>query len=179
MVENAEVQKFLYGRTMTELRERAVVVADVVGLVPTQEGPWSRYAWENGGGDAAVWFFHEDERALLLTVDHESDLNLYSDGDGDGQRDLFRGLPDDMLELVVGREDEAPLLTMPYKDTRVTFATGVFWFDGTEWRIAEGLSERIDADESLRLRDTGIRFCLSPYNLRTDYEPGTFTYERI
>lgn len=179
MFDPSRVNDLFSGRSQAELRERATTVSRAVRLEPREDGPWLRCAWDNGGGDAAVWFFHEDGRTLVLLVDHDSPMNLYSAGDGDAQLDLYRGLPEDMRALVIGTDDDDPLLAMPVGDTLVTFATGVFWSDGEQWFATDGLADRLRGDDSLSLRDTGTSVCLYPFDLYSYYAPGEFEPEIV
>ncbi|MGI6877459.1 hypothetical protein [Microbacterium sp. gxy059] len=97
----------------------------------------------------------------MLTIDHDSPLSAFEAQER--QREHYRGLPDDLRPLAIGREPEYPLLRTEMSPTPMAFATGVFWFDGRNWRITEGLAARIESDERFRLADTGIRFCLRPF----------------
>ncbi|MFT0848198.1 hypothetical protein VR010_10635 [Actinomycetaceae bacterium L2_0104] len=148
-------------KTPGQLRRKAARVAKKAGNPESMIGSWRRYCWADGAGSVAAWFFGDGERILVLTVDHESDLSQYSDGDADVQSQYFEGLPEDMRELVVGDAVQKPLL--PIGEEPVTSATGIFWHDREGWHMTDGLARFIDADEDLELIDTGIGFCLRPF----------------
>ncbi|MGP3735795.1 hypothetical protein ACTWJ9_21825 [Streptomyces sp. GDS52] len=71
----------LVATPLPEVRRRAAVVDDLAGVEPVTVTGARRLAWNDGGGQSAVWYFAEDGRVLLLTFDHESELNLYAEGD--------------------------------------------------------------------------------------------------
>lgn len=94
LAENATWQA-LQATALGEVRRRAALVAAVVDVEPTTVDGAERLAWNDGGGQSAVWYFTADGRALLLTFDHEGSLNLYAEDDYALQVSLYRGVPED------------------------------------------------------------------------------------
>lgn len=128
------------------------------GIEPRRCGDWTRFAFLNGGGDSAIWFFGGPaNEMLLLTFDHESRLNLY-DRDAEAQLCLYDGLPGRMRDLVTGQDDDDAWLTMPAGDTRVVASSGAFSPDlsqGPEWEATPGLIQLLAA-YGARMRETGL-----------------------
>lgn len=140
LAENATWQA-LQATALGEVRRRAALVAAVVDVEPTTVDGAERLAWNDGGGQSAVWYFTADGRALLLTFDHEGSLNLYAEDDYALQVSLYRGVPEDLVALVRDRPEnyESLNLTDPDSGATIHYAGGVFWFDGDSWHIADGL----------------------------------------
>ena len=152
---------------LAEVERRARLIGTLAEVEATQIADAVRYGWENGAGDVTAWYFRPDGTALLITFDHESPLSRYPDWDLAGQLSFFDGLPAGLRALVVGQpeDDLLPTITSDGDDaTEATTATGVAWFDGSTWRVAEGL-ERYCAQHGHSLTgDTGLEFCLLTYH---------------
>lgn len=151
---------------LAEIERRARLVGERAEVEPATVGDAVRYGWENGAGDVTAWYFRPDGTALLITFDHESPLSRYPDWDLAGQLAFHDGVPAGLRDLVVGQSEDDLLLTITSDDdefVEATTATGVAWFDGSVWRVAEGL-ERWCAEHGLSLEDdTGFSFCLRRY----------------
>lgn len=186
------LQEMFAGRTITTMKRKAASVARKAGFEPVTQDGWTLYCWSNGGGDSSAWFFRSGgksgtsrstadagEEILVLTFDHASDLNLY-DAHFVDQVGLYRGLPDAMRTLVENRLPGDPFLSPTHSDLlrwarpssaegpndlpeATVPATGIFWFDGEDWWITDGLQDYIDTHEDVEILDTGIGFCLRPF----------------
>ncbi|MFF4983973.1 hypothetical protein ACFY3O_28500 [Streptomyces sp. NPDC001046] len=134
--------------SFTDLKRRVMVVdallADNRRVTVTGA---ERFACNDGGGDSAVWYFTADGRILLLTQWHDSELNAYGDHDEADedfavQDSYFDGVPADLVELVRNKPETAESFNIRTRlGDSIHSATGVFWFDGIRWRVAEGLAE--------------------------------------
>ncbi|WP_439678656.1 hypothetical protein [Embleya sp. MST-111070] len=118
---------------LPEVRRRAAVMDDLAGVAPVAVTGARRLAWNDGGGQSAVWYFAEDGRVLLLTFDHESALNLYAEEDFALQESFYRGVPESLVALVRDRPENYESLNLTESATGRTihYAGGVFWYDGT------------------------------------------------
>ena len=154
----------LFGaNTAQQLLRKAKSVSKKTNVEVLDHDGWTKTGWQNGAGDASVLWFHDDGRILALTFDHESELSLFDHRDADAQRAYLTGLPDDMRQLVASDANHDPLSTLSDAAGTVAVVTGAFWRDDHGWQIADGLKERICADASLELLDTGYGFCLRPF----------------
>jgi hypothetical protein len=126
---------------LAEARRPAAITSEIAGIAPMVVGGADRFAWNDGGGQSAVWYFPPYGRALLLTFDHEMELNLYAEGDYALQESLYSGVPEDLVRLVRDRPENYESLNLVEEDTgrAIHYAGGVFWFDGDQWRAADGL----------------------------------------
>ncbi|MGC4907796.1 hypothetical protein ACLQ2J_19000 [Streptomyces cyaneofuscatus] len=87
---------------LPEVRRRAAVMDELAEVGPVTVTGAHRLAWNDGGGQSAVWYFAQDGRALLLTFDHEATLNLYAEEDFDLQEFFYQ---DFTPESVVAARD--------------------------------------------------------------------------
>lgn len=166
---------------LPEVRRRAAVLTEVTEIAPMTVDGAERFAWNDSGGQSAVWHFTADGRALLLTFDHESPLNLYAEEDYALQRSLYDGIPDDLLRLVLDRPEnyESLNLTDPHTGTAIHYAGGVFWFDGEQWHIADGTRTHCTHEQLDLFVETGFDYCLSGYLLDTpDFTPEAIVKHR-
>ncbi|WP_447005477.1 hypothetical protein ACRAKI_02775 [Saccharothrix isguenensis] len=150
---------------LAEVRRRAAIVNRLADIPPVVVDGAERFAWNDGGGQSAVWYFTPDGRALLLTFDHESDLNLYAEDDYALQESLYRGVPEPLVGLVRNRPEnyESLNLTDPETGRTIHYAGGVFWFDGEGWRAAEGFLDHCEREDLAPLTDSGFDYCLRAY----------------
>lgn len=130
--------------------------------------------WQSYAGDAVSWVITPAGEILLLVFDHESELNLYPEYEVDEQARMYRGVPERLVSLVRGREDEAEFTMIGDGDAALPAASGVFWRDAAGWHVPAGLTAII-AERGLDLTDdTGVRFCLSWYRF-----DGEFTVDAL
>ncbi|MDI3388198.1 hypothetical protein QIS99_18600 [Streptomyces sp. B-S-A8] len=153
----------------TELRRRAAIVTDVTEIAPMTVDGAERFAWNDSGGQSAVWYFTPDDRILLLTFDHESELNLYAEGTYALQKSLYDGVPDDLVHLALDRPENYESLNLVDDETGATihYAGGVFWHDGDEWHIAAGTRAHCARERLNLFTESGFDYCLSDYLLDT------------
>ncbi|MEU2549036.1 hypothetical protein ABZ618_26945 [Streptomyces roseolus] len=158
---------------LPEVRRRAAVVDDLVGIEPVTVPGAQRLAWNDGGGQSAVWYFAEDGRALLLTFDHESELNLYGEDDYVLQESFYEGVPESLVALVRDRPEnyESLNLTDPGTGRTIHYAGGVFWYDGTRWHVPDRLVEHCRDEELDLFGDSGFDYCLGVYRFGEDFTP--------
>jgi hypothetical protein len=132
----------------------------------------AQYGWEDFGGQWTRWFFTPNDRALLLTFDHETALNL---GDFHLQRSMYDGVPDDLLALVTDRPAVPGYLNRHDAASGgiIHVAGGIFWYDGTEWNVPYGLVDHaIDADFDLWI-ESAFDYCLGDYRFGDEFTPET------
>ncbi|MFE1268037.1 hypothetical protein [Streptomyces sp. NPDC058758] len=160
---------------LLEVRRRAAVVDDLTGIEPVRVPGAHRSAWNDGGGQSAVWYFAEDGRALLLTFDHESELNLYAEDDFALQESFYEGVPESRVALVRDRPEnyESLNLTDPATGRTIHYAGGVFWYDGTRWHVADGLAEHCREEGVDLFDESGFAYCLAVYRFGQDFAPET------
>ncbi|MFB6502493.1 MULTISPECIES: hypothetical protein [unclassified Streptomyces] len=158
---------------LPEVRRRAAVMDDLAGVAPVTVPGAHRLAWNDRGGQSAVWYFAEDGRALLLTFDHESDLNLYAEEDYDLQESFYKGVPESLVALVRDRPEnyESLNLTDPGTGRTIHYAGGVFWYDGTRWHVSDGLTEYCEDEDADLFADSGFGYCLDSYRFGQDFTP--------
>ncbi|MBV1955328.1 hypothetical protein B9W68_16370 [Streptomyces sp. CS227] len=178
LAENATWQA-LQATALGEVRRRAALVAAEADVEPATVDGAERLAWNDGGGQSAVWYFTADGRALLLTFDHEGSLNLYAEDDYALQVSLYRGVPDDLVALVRDRPEnyESLNLTDPDSGATIHYAGGIFWFDGQGdsggWHIADGLAAYCEQEKIELNGEAGFSYCLAPYHFGEEFpEPG-------
>ena len=168
---------------LTELRYRAAVVTDLSltdasfasPSITYRVGNAVRHATNDSGGQSVKWYFTDDGRALLLTFEHEGDLNVAGpDDDFALMTRFYRGVPDDLMRLAADRTKayENLVATDPATGDVLMFATGVVWFDGTGWHYADGLLDYC-ATENVDLLEAGL-YLLEPYLLGEDFTPETY-----
>lgn len=124
-----------------------------------------RWVWNDGGGQSTVWHFFSDGRVLLLTFDHESPLNLFGTGAYAEQLALYAGVPEDMLSVVLNQPENYESLNLVDDAIGATvhYAGGIFWCDGTQWHIAQGLVDYCQTHDLDLWEDSGFSYCIEPY----------------
>ncbi|UQT53825.1 hypothetical protein M4V62_01335 [Streptomyces durmitorensis] len=165
---------------IAEMRRRAAIIHTLVDVSPTAVEGAERFAWNDSGGQSAVWYFAPDGRAMLLTFDHESDLNLYAEGTYALQESLYGGVPADLVQLVRNRPEnyESLNLTEAGTDETIHYAGGVFWFDGKQWRAAEGFLDHCEQEGLDAMAESGFGYCLDDYLLGQEFTPEAFVAYR-
>lgn len=166
---------------LAEVRRRAAIIGEIAEVAPMTVDGAERFAWNDSGGQSAVWYFTPEGRALLLTFDHETDLNLYAEGDYAVQESLYRGVPEDLVRLVRNRPENYESLNLTDEATGNTihYAGGVFWFDGERWRESEGLVEHCEREGLDPTADSGFGYCLEPYLFGHEFTPETVVENRV
>jgi hypothetical protein len=168
---------------LAELRWRAAVVTALSGGEGSHSswtrsypfGCATRYACNNSGGQAVQWYFTKDGRALLIAFEQEGDLNLPDpSGDFDLLRTYYRGVPDDLLPLAGDRTCAYENRPVSDRETGATLllATGVCWYDGERWHLAEGLLEFCEKQGINPAHESGFR--LEPYLLGKEFTPESY-----
>jgi hypothetical protein len=173
----------LDGTPPAELRRRAAIVTAL------SDGPASfsrksvsyrvdgatRFAWNDSGGQSLKWYFTDDGRILLLGFEHEGELNARGPGtDFALQRTYYRGVPDDLMRYAGDRTPAYENLTVtdPETGAELLTATGVCWYDGVHWHLADGLIEYCD-DQGIDV-DFESGLDLSPYVLDREFTPESY-----
>ncbi|OXM53179.1 hypothetical protein [Amycolatopsis alba] len=166
-----EIWAALGATPLEEVRRRAAAIDEQTGITPVEVDGAERFAWNNGGGESAVWYFTPDGRALLLTFDHESDLNLYAEEDYAVQEALYRGVPEDLVRLVRDRPENYESLNLvdPETGAAIHYAGGVFWFDGERWARAEGFLDHCRREGLDPLSESGFAYCLGEYRFGEEF----------
>ncbi|MCH6160841.1 hypothetical protein [Streptomyces marispadix] len=168
---------------LAELRRRAAIVTALSGgpgtfsqkSVSYRVDGATRFAWNDSGGQSVKWYFTDDGRALLIAFEHEGELNLPGPTDEFAlQRTYYRGVPDDLLRYAGDRTRAYENITLTDPETGATLltATGVCWYDGAHWHIADGLLAYC-AEEGIDL-DFESGLDMSPYVLGRDFTPETY-----
>ncbi|MBJ6617821.1 MULTISPECIES: hypothetical protein [Streptomyces] len=165
---------------LPEIRRRAAVLDDLAQVDPVTVPGAHRLAWNDGGGQSAVWYFTEDGRVLLLTFDHESVLNLYAEDDFALQESFFEGVPESLVTLVRDRPENYESLNLTDATTGRTihYAGGVFWYDGTRWQVSDGLAEYCRREDVDLFGESGFDYCLDAYRLGQDFTPESIVADR-
>ncbi|MFF4172857.1 hypothetical protein [Streptomyces sp. NPDC001744] len=165
---------------LPEVRRRAAVVDELTGVEPVTVPGACRPAWNDGGGQSAVWYFAGDGRVLLLTFDHESELNLYAEGDFALQESFYEGVPESLVALVRDRPEnyESLNLTDPATGRTIHYAGGVFWYDGARWHVSDGLAEHCRREDVDLFGESGFDYCLDAYRFGRDLTPETVVAAR-
>ncbi|AXK31763.1 hypothetical protein DVA86_02955 [Streptomyces armeniacus] len=168
-----ELWKALAATPVDELERRAVIAGELADVPARKVGSATRYAWNDGGGQSAVWYFVPDGRVLLLTFDHETALNLYAEGDYALQESLYDGVPEDLVRLVRDRPENYESLNLKDEETGATihYAGGVFWYDGEQWRPADGLMAHCERSGLDMYEESGFGFCLQDCLLGREFTP--------
>ncbi len=166
---------------VVEVRRRAAIIGEIAEVAPMAVDDATRFGWNDGGGQSAVWYFTPEGRALLLTFDHESDLNLYAEGDYALQESLYRGVPEDLVRLVRNRPENYESLNLTDEATGNTihYAGGVFWFDGERWRPAEGFLAHCEQDGLDAMTESGFDYCLDPYLFGREFTAEAVVEDRV
>ncbi|MGW1840023.1 hypothetical protein [Streptomyces sp. NPDC002067] len=160
---------------LPEVRRRAAIMDELAEVEPVTVPGAHRLAWNDGGGQSAVWYFTQDGHALLLTFDHESELNLYAEDDFALQESFYAGVPESLVTLVRDRPEnyESLNLTDPGTGRTIHYAGGVFWYDGTRWHVADGLAEYCRRKDTDLFGESGFDYCLDAYHFGQDFTPET------
>lgn len=168
-----EIWAALAATPLEEVRRRAAVIDAITEITPVEVDGAERFAWNDGGGQSAVWYFTPDERALLLTFDHESDLNLFAEEDYSVQEALYDGVPEHLVALVRDRPENYESLNLVDAETGATihYAGGVFWFDGERWHQAEGFLDHCRREGLDPLSESGFTYCLGVYRFGGEFTP--------
>ncbi|UMP01528.1 hypothetical protein [Amycolatopsis sp. EV170708-02-1] len=175
-----EIWAALGATSLDEVRRRAAVIDAVTEIEPIAVDGAVRYAWNDGGGQSAVWYFTPGGHALLLTFDHESALNLYAEGTYAVQESLYGGVPEDLVALVRNRPENYESLNIVDGETGATilYAGGVFWFDGTKWAQAEGFLDHCHREGLDPLSESGFTYCLGDYRFGEEFTPELIVEDR-
>ncbi len=174
-----EIWAALGATSLAEVRRRAAVIDAVTEIEPIEVDGAVRYAWNNGGGESAVWYFTPDGRALLLTFDHESELNLFAEGDYSVQEALYRGVPEDLVALVRDQPENYESLNLVAESgATILYAGGVFWFDGERWRQGEGFLDHCREEGLDPLSESGFTYCLGDYRFGEEFTPEAIVGDR-
>jgi hypothetical protein len=162
---------------LQEVRRRAGVI-DALLYPSRKRSPGAvQYNWDDCGGQWTKWFFTPNGRALLLTFDHEHELNFLGD-DSHLQRSMYDGVPDDLLELVCNqptenRHDEFLNVPDPRSGGTIHAGGGVFWYDGSEWNVPYGLIDHaLDLGFDLWI-ESAFSYCLGDYRFGDEFTPET------
>ncbi|RSN30247.1 hypothetical protein DMC61_18690 [Amycolatopsis sp. WAC 04169] len=168
-----EIWAALGATSLDEVRRRAAVIDAVTEIEPIEVDGAVRYAWNNGGGESAVWYFTPDKQALLLTFDHESRLNLSVVEDYSVQEALYGGVPEHLVTLVRNRPGNYESMNLVDAETgaAIHYACGVFWFDGERWAQAEGFLEHCRREGLDPLTESGFISCLGEYRFGEEFTP--------
>ncbi|MFE2049566.1 hypothetical protein ACFXAS_13760 [Streptomyces sp. NPDC059459] len=165
---------------LSEVRRRASILNHLAEVEPVTVTGARRLAWNDGGGQSAVWYFAEDSRVLLLTFDHESALNLYAEDDYVLQESFYDGVPDSLVALVRDHPENYESLNLTDSATGRTmhYAGGVFWCDGTRWHVTDALSDHCRSEGLDLFGESGFDYCLAPYRFGQDFTPETVVAHR-
>lgn len=153
-----------------EVRRRAAIVSKLTFHAPTTVDGAEQFAWDDGGGQSTVWHFVPDGRALLLTFGPEADLSVGWD-EYAAQEALYGDVPEDLVRLVRDRPANkrfGAVVDVPTGRT-IHWACGVFWFDGEQWRVAEGLLDHCDETGIDPMIGSEFAYCLGVYRFGRDF----------
>lgn len=107
-----------------------------------------------------AWHFTHDRRGVLLSCTNEFAPDLTADDAYERNAELFDGVPEDLLSLVLDRDPGGLYDVVRRSDgtdnekgeggalaaaQSVPVVTGVYWSDGTDWRASDGLLRRARA----------------------------------
>ncbi|MBS4100082.1 hypothetical protein [Tsukamurella paurometabola] len=169
---------------IADVRRRAAIVDTWNGIEPVDVPGGVRFAWNDGGGQAAGWFFADDGRVLLLTYEHESVLNFYEDYAS--QLSVFGGVPDALVAIVADRPESYEFLNTENDQGRtLPHASGVFWFDGARWQIAQGLVEYCATHDITLIadgvfsHDVGFEYALGDCRFGEEFTPEALIAEQV
>ncbi|CAM3704156.1 hypothetical protein ACXYTP_14390 [Tsukamurella ocularis] len=143
---------------IADVRRRAAIV-DTWNDIDAVDIPGGvRFAWNDGGGQSSGWFFADDGRVPLLTYEHESSLNFYDD-DYAAQLAVFGGVPTELVAMVADRPENYEFLNVQGgAGETLPHASGVFWFDGAAWHVAQGLVDYCAAHDIALFSTEGFTF---------------------
>lgn len=170
---------------IADVRRRAAIVDTWNDIEPVDVPGGVRFAWNDGGGQAAGWFFADDGRVLLLTFEHESSLNFYDD-DYAGQRAVFDGVPTDLVAMVANQPSNYEFLTIANTEGEtLPHASGVFWFDGAAWHVAQGLVDYCATHDISLIadgvfsHDVGFEYALGDYRFGEEFTAEALIAEQV
>ncbi|MFD0556462.1 hypothetical protein FB566_1702 [Stackebrandtia endophytica] len=153
-----------------ELCFRLEVLTRIDGREPVTVDGVTHYGFGNGAGDTVNAWFTDDGRGLVVTFDHNGELNFYEDGPA--QAALYEGVPDDLLGLVRNVPETDTMLSALLPDgTELVVASGVFHFSGP-CAMADGLVSWLQKS-GLDTTDTGIDWLLESFLALRDFSPAT------
>ncbi|MEU4446273.1 hypothetical protein AB0K14_04275 [Actinosynnema sp. NPDC050801] len=166
---------------LAEVRRRAAIIGELAEVAPMAVDGAERFGWNDRGGQSAVWYFTADGRALLLTFDHESDLNLYAEGTYALQESFYRGVPEELVGLVRDRPENYESLNLVDEATGATihYAGGVFWFDGGQWLAATGFLEHCEREGLDAMRESGFDYCVDAYLFGVEFTAEAVVANRV
>lgn len=163
----------LFSQTpLPEIIRRVSLLAEFENCAETEVDGARRFGWEDGGGQFAVWYFLSDGRAMLLTSDHELQLNVLGGPEEYAvQTSFFDGVPADLVALVTDRPEHDETFNIEGPDGHtIETAGGVFFFDGQRWQISPGvlayLADGQPVDSTTVddvLFESGFTTCLESY----------------
>ncbi|WP_119698831.1 hypothetical protein [Microbacterium halotolerans] len=182
-----EQELLMHGETLGELHRRAAILSTLFsdGEARLHGAPMlaTRCSLQSRTGETTVWIFTEDGRALLLI--RHPDVTL-DDGTAEGElaasRRLLDGVPDDLLACIAaaGERPDGAVAQHALEfgllgDAPVPRITGVFWFDGSTWRVTRGLLE-IAVRDGLGMDDLGFRSTVrQPFRLGGTFDAGVLS----
>lgn len=153
-----------------DLRTRLEVLTRIDGRKPVTADGVTHYGFGNGVGDTVNAWFTDEGRGLVVTFDHNGELNFYEDGPA--QAALYEGVPEDLLALVRNvPETDTTLSALLPDGTELVVATGVFHFSGP-CAMADGLVSRLQ-ESQLDAEDTGVGWLLEGFLAMEDFSPTT------
>lgn len=180
---DVEILAVLNQTPLSQVRYRAAVVTDLSWTEASSaqrvksyrvEGA-TRYATNDSGGQAVIWYFTDDGRALLLTFGHDCQLNIPApDQDLELQRFFYRGVPGDLRRFAEDRTEayENLLVEDPETGEGLLAATSVAWFDGDAWHVSDGPLAYCEA-EGIDPIEAALAY-LDPYLLGQDFTPESY-----
>ncbi|MGW4722276.1 hypothetical protein [Streptomyces sp. NPDC004291] len=166
-----DIWEALRGTPIGEVRRRVAAVSETLGPGCVREVRGAlRYAFDQGIGQWAVWYFTPDRRALLLTYEGIADTtpawNDYATMEA-----FYRDVPEDLVALV--RDDGEARSTVVDEESGATLhlASSVFWCDGETWWISEGFLDHCEEEGYDPLVNSCFEDCLFPYAFGRDLSP--------
>lgn len=177
----SEVWEALQATASAEVLRRTTIIGQSIGIPPFPLGNAVMNIWKDWSGQRAVWYFTTDGRILLTTIDHETSLNMAVHGDYTRQRQLYDGVPDDLLVYVRNGPDTPDHYNLVQSRTQETIyiAGGVFWYDGRHWHIADGLAEHCRREGLDLFAESGFDYCLDFYRFGRDFTPEALVDDRV
>jgi hypothetical protein len=154
---------------LAELRRRARVLARLSGTPDARLDTATVLGWENGAGDSAAWVLPGDDTALLLALDHESELNLFVEAEASDQLRMFDGVPAGLRSLVIGVPDESVFLSLGEGPAAAPVASAVAFLHDGVWSLSPGLLALCARRGLDPVVDSGLAFCLHEYLLGDEF----------
>jgi hypothetical protein len=161
-----------------ELRRRAELIEKIDEFLHPSPAENGLFVWADGSGQTTAWQFSDDGYVLLLAYEHEGFLNVIND-ELDVQRGFYRGVPDDLMSLIL-RDPAATGFVYSADDdgTDVITASGVFWFDGVQWHVSEGLSAYCQ-ENNVPIEESGLEYCTRTYLLGQEFNATSFYEHQV